>query len=85
MLSNQEFSDYDGKLDVPKTNVGAPLSLSSGTTGSIAARTSWRSNEGGGIPSAYSKRTRQTTLSWDDNTSGPSLPESDRGAKFLKG
>ena len=62
----------------------APLSLGQSTTGSVASRTAWRSHDAGAqVPAAYSKKTRQTTLNWDDNSSGPSLPESDKGAKFL--
>lgn len=81
----KEGTSYGGSLYAPKYNVSSPLSLSQSTAGSVAARTSWRSNEAGGTPSAYSKRTRQSTLSWDDDGQGPSLPESDKGASFGRG
>lgn len=63
------------------SDVTPPLSLSSGTTGSTAARLAWRSNERGGSPSAYSSKTRGTTLNWDDAPKAE-LPTSDKGASF---
>ena len=73
---------YSGPLSAAQhTDASAPLSLGKSTTGSVAQRTSWRSNDGG-RPAAYSSKTRGTTLNWDDDNSGPSLPKSDPGASF---
>ena len=80
-LSSSLFGDNPFKNFGKQANVETPLSLSSSTTGSIARRTSWRSNDGGGSPSAYSAKTRGTTLNWDD-AQKPSLPTSDKGANF---
>ena len=61
-------------------DVTAPLSLGKSTTGSAAQATAWRSNSlGKGGPLAYSSKTRGTTFNWDDTTSSPSLPQSDKG------
>jgi hypothetical protein len=77
-------SQFDGVYDpTPKLYKSAPrpLSLSSGTTGSIAQRTAWRSNDDSGGPAAYSAKTRGTTLNWDD-AQPQQLPTSDKGASF---
>ena len=79
-LSSSLFGDNPFKNFGKQANVEAPLSLSSSTTGSIARRTAWRSSDGNG-PSAYSSKTRGTTLNWDDSQK-PSLPTSDKGASF---
>jgi hypothetical protein len=79
-LSSSLFGDNPFKNFGKQANVETPLSLSSSTTGSIARRTSWRSNDGGG-PSAYSSKTRGTTLNWDD-TPKVEAPSSDKGASF---
>jgi hypothetical protein len=58
-----------------------PLSLGKSTTGSAAQATAWRNQSlGKGGPLAYSSKTRGTTFSWDDTSSAPSLPQSDKGA-----
>jgi hypothetical protein len=58
-----------------------PLSLSKATTGSAAQSTAWRSSSlGKGGPQAYSSRTKGTTFNWDDTSSAPSIPQSDKGA-----
>jgi hypothetical protein len=72
-----DIPSYGGALSAAQHDVSAPLSLGKSTTGSIAQRTSWRSNEGS-RPTAYSSRTRGTTLNWDDD-SKPSLPSADKG------
>ena len=79
-LSSSLFGDNPFKNFGKQANVETPLSLSSSTTGSIAKRTSWRSNDGGS-PSAYSSKTRGTTLNWDD-AQKQTLPTSDKGASF---
>ena len=79
-LSSSLFGDNPFKNFGKQANVETPLSLSSSTTGSIARRTAWRSSDGNG-PSAYSSKTRGTTLNWDDSQK-PSLPTSDKGASF---
>lgn len=75
-ISSSQFSGYE-----QQANVTPPLSLSSGTTGSIASRLAWRSNERGSSPAAYSSKTRGTTLNWDDAPKA-NLPTSDKGANF---
>jgi hypothetical protein len=74
-------SDYGSVLSASQHRVKVPLSLSKSTTGSIAQRTSWRSNEDGNSPASYSSKTRSTTLNFDDT---PSIqpPASDKGASF---
>jgi len=75
-ISSSQFSSYG-----QQASVAPPLSLSSGTTGSVAARLAWRSNERGTGPAAYSNKTRGTTLNWDDAPKAD-LPTSDKGASF---
>ena len=80
-LSASLFGE-DGSSGVEQhPDVPAPLALSSGTTGSTAARLAWRSNERGSSPAAYSNKTRGTTLNWDDAPRAD-LPTSDKGASF---
>ena len=62
-------------------DITPPLALSTNTTGSTAARLAWRSNERGSGPSAYSSKTRGTTLNWDDAPKAEA-PTSDKGASF---
>jgi hypothetical protein len=58
-----------------------PLSLSKATTGSAAQSTAWRNSSlGKGGPLALSSKTRGTTFNWDDTSSSPSIPQSDKGA-----
>ena len=75
-ISSSQFSGYE-----QQPNVTPPLSLSAGTTGSVASRLAWRSNERGSSPAAYSSKTRGTTLNWDDAPQAQ-LPTSDKGASF---
>jgi len=75
-ISSSQFSGYE-----QQPNVTPPLSLSSNTTGSIASRLAWRSNERGSSPAAYSIKTRGTTINWDDAPKA-SMPTSDKGASF---
>ena len=77
-ISSSQFSDSG--MNTPPSPP-PPLSLSSGTTGSIASRLAWRSNERGSSPAAYSNKTRGTTLNWDDAPKAD-LPTSDKGASF---
>jgi len=77
-ISSSQFSDSG--MNTPPSPP-PPLSLSSGTTGSIASRLAWRSNERGSSPAAYSNKTRGTTLNWDDAPKAD-LPTSDKGANF---
>jgi len=78
-ISSSQFGDVSGVEKNPY--VTPPLSLSSGTTGSISSRLAWRSNERGSSPAAYSNKTRGTTLNWDDAPKA-SMPTSDKGANF---
>ena len=80
-LSSSLFGDNPFKNFGKQAEVETPLSLSSSTTGSVARRTAWRSNDRGGSPSAYSAKTKGTTLNWDD-AQQQQLPSSDKGAKF---
>ena len=59
-----------------------PLSLSATTTGSAAQATAWRNSSLGGNnrPLSLSKKTMGTTYKFDDSSSSPSLPASDKGA-----
>jgi hypothetical protein len=74
-------SDYGSVLSASQHKPTMPLSLSKSTMGSIAQRTSWRSNEEGSSPASYSSKTRSTTLNFDDT---PTIqpPSSDKGASF---
>lgn len=66
--------------------IKAPLAMSSSTSGSVAQRTAWRSNDPeADTPVAYSAKTAGTTLNWDAGAKDTAIPSSDRGAKFLKG
>ena len=77
-ISSSQFSD-SGMEKQPSSP--PPLSLSSSTTGSIASRLAWRSNERGSSPAAYSSKTRGSTINWDDAPKA-GLPTSDKGASF---
>lgn len=79
-LSSSLFGDSPYENYGKQASIKTPLSLSASTTGSIAQRTSWRSNDGDG-PTAYSAKTRGTTLNWDDATP-TTPPTSDKGASF---
>ena len=86
ILSSSEFmsDNFSGRATADTPEVDAPLSLSSGTTGSAAQATAWRNRSlGGGRPLAYSSKTRGTTFSFDDSTP-TKAPESDKGASFGK-
>lgn len=78
-------SQFDGKYEqmANQPRVPAPLSLSSGTAGSIANSTAWRTRDlGGGKPLAYGSKTAGTTLKFDDDKGGTPLPMSDKGASY---
>ena len=61
-------------------DVTAPLSLSKRTTGSAAQATAWRNQSlSSGHPLSLSSQTRGTTFNWDDTSSQPSIPQSDKG------
>lgn len=61
-------------------DVQTPMALGSSTTGTFAQNTAWRTSRGAGSPpSPYSKRTMGTTMKWDDDNSGPSIPKADKG------
>lgn len=81
-LSNAQFggsSSYSSMAETP--DVEAPLSLSKSTFGSAASATAWKNRSlGGGKPLSLSNKTMGTTFNWDDTSSTPSVPQSDRGA-----
>jgi hypothetical protein len=79
-ISASLFEDSESGVEQHR-DIATPLALSSSTTGSTAARLAWRSNERGSGPSAYSSKTRGTTLNWDD-TPKAEAPTSDKGASF---
>ena len=81
-LSNAQFggsSSYSSMAEMP--DVEMPLSLGKQTFGSTASATAWKNRSlGGGKPLSLSKKTTGTTFNWDDSSSAPSVPQSDRGA-----
>lgn len=84
ILSSSEFmsDNFSGQATHHGPDVDAPLSLSSGTTGSAAQATAWRNRGlGGGKPMSLSKKTAGTTFNWDDSTP-TAAPQSDKGASF---
>lgn len=84
ILSSSEFmsDNFSGNPTHHGPDVDAPLSLSSGTTGSTAQATAWRNRSlGGGRPLSLSSKTAGTTFRWDDATP-TKTPESDKGASF---
>lgn len=86
ILSSSEFmkDSFTGNPTADAPDVEAPLSLSSGTSGSTAQATAWRNRSlGHGRPLAYSNKTAGSTFKWDDATPN-TLPESDKGASFGK-
>jgi hypothetical protein len=61
-------------------NVDTPLSLGKSTFGSAAQATAWKTkNLGEGNPLSLSSKTMGTTFNWDDTSSAPSVPQSDKG------
>ena len=87
ILSSSEF--MNDNFTVQQTHHGqdteAPLSLSSGTTGSANQATAWRNRSlGGGRPLSLSSKTAGTTFKWDDATP-TAAPKADRGASFGNG
>ena len=84
VLSSSEFmsDNFSGQPTHQGAEVDAPLSLSSGTTGSAAQATAWRNRSlGGGRPLSLSSKTAGTTFKFDDATP-TAAPQSDRGASF---
>ena len=79
-MDDESSNHYGSVLSAAQHRVRSPLSLGKATTGSVAQRTAWRSNEGD-TPSAYSAKTSGSTLNWDDAPAA-SLPKSDTGASF---
>jgi hypothetical protein len=81
-LSNSQFGGSDSYSSMAMTpNVETPLSLSKSTFGSANQATAWKNKSlGGGSPLSLSSKTMGTTFNWDDTSSAPSVPQSDRGA-----
>lgn len=81
-LSSSQFDGaYEKMANAPR--VDAPLSLSAGTTGSVANATAWRTKGlGGGRPLSYGLKTSGTTLKFDDDKNSTPLPSSDKGASY---
>ena len=81
-ISSSQF----GGVDSVTPDITPPLSLGASTFGSAAQATSWVNRSmGGGRPMAYSKKTKGTVFSFDDDNSSATLPKSDSGARYLKG
>lgn len=84
-LSSAQFNAA-GSLGID-TDVSAPTPhatpLSAQSMTSAGRATSWTTSSLGSGPQPYSKKTRGSYVSWDDDNSGPTLPQSDRGASFL--
>ena len=54
----------------------APLALGQGTAGTFAQQTAWRTpRAGASVPLSYSKKTKGTTFSWDDDTTAPKFEQ----------
>lgn len=54
----------------------APLALGQATAGTVARTTAWSVRDASkGAPLSYSKRTRGTTFSWDDDTTAPKFEQ----------
>ena len=84
ILSSSEFmsDSFSGNPTHHGPDVDAPLSLSSGTTGSAAQATAWRNRSlGGGRPLSLSSKTAGTTFKFEDSTP-TAAPQSDKGASF---
>jgi hypothetical protein len=81
-LSNSQFGGSDSYSSMAMTpSVDTPLSLGKSTFGSAAQATAWKTKSlGGGNPLSLSNKTMGTTFNWDDSSSAPSVPQSDRGA-----
>lgn len=81
-LSNSQFGGSDSYSSMAMTpSVDTPLSLGKSTFGSAAQATAWKTKSlGGGNPLSLSNKTMGTTFNWDDTSSAPSVPQSDRGA-----
>ena len=84
ILSSSEFmsDNFSGQPTSHGPEVDAPLSLSSGTTGSANQATAWRNRSlGGGRPLALSSKTAGTTFKFEDSTP-TAAPAADKGASF---
>lgn len=85
-MSSSQYGSLPSASDYASSagKYGSPLSGSSTTYGSIGSKTAWQSNAAAGSTgvAAYSKRTKGSTLSWDDDNSGPNLPTSDPGSPY---
>lgn len=77
-LSDKEFSDYAG-IKAPAPDVTPPPAYSKATSTTFGRETAWRRRSGMGI----SKQAFGSFLSFDDST-GPTVPSSDKGASFGK-
>lgn len=85
-MSAQQYGGVDPNAYAQSAGkYGAPLAGSSSTYGSVGAKTAWTTSgiSAGGGPAPYSKRTKGSTLSWDDDNSGPSMPQSDSGSPYM--
>jgi len=78
MLSSSQFT---GQSVQYSDSTPPPLSLSATTTGSAAQATAWRNSSlaGSNRPLSLSKKTMGTTYKFDDTSSAPTPPASDKG------
>jgi hypothetical protein len=82
MSSNQYGGMQSG---TPAGGFGGPVTHSASTMGSIGAKTAWSTaGISGASPAAYSKRTKGSTLSWDDDGGGFQMPQSDSGSPYMQ-
>lgn len=79
VLSNQELGDYGGFKAQP-VDTTPPLPYNKGTRTSFGAHTTWTRKPGMGI----SKQSQGSFLTFDEEAP-TSMPQSDKGANFLKG
>lgn len=89
-MKSLSFSQFNaaGAFDVD-TNAPTPTSPTSHAAQSFSTAgkaTAWttRSLAHGG-PQPYSKRTRGSYVSWDDDGNGPTMPQSDPGSPYALG
>ena len=86
-LSANQFSVASTLGDADLITPTSPTAHAAQSFSSAAKATAWstRSLAHGGTPMPYSKKTRGTYVSWDDDNTGPTMPQSDPGSAYALG
>lgn len=88
-LSSQQFSAASALgVDSDLTTPTSPTAFSTQSASTAAKATAWTTRslaEHGNTPMPYSRRTRGSFISWDDEPSAAQMPQPDMGSNFAMG